>query len=314
MQPLRESNSLVGNSRAIRELLDAQGYAFFRDVLDMSVVRHVYRGVVAWLAGHGVVDVVDGAPRYAGADVPSIVGNYPSRLEETELVEWFALHPEARRLYAEVLGEPGYVLQNVEYQCTWPGKPDCWERVHQDGPFMPGLEFVVFWVPLMEISEEMGGLAIVPTPQTTGSLHPPAGADALSPFIPVETFSVDAWHRADYRPGDVLVFAPMTPHCGMPNTSDRVRLSIDVRVQPLSAKRPVAGVLVDADPDLVVIAADSGEEVTLVLTEDTAVWSASYTDGRLDPKSVIGRRVLATEQDGRALVVRTPWGHIPWMQ
>ncbi len=314
MQQLRESNSVIGNPLAIRERLDDEGYAFFRDVLDVSVVRHVYRGVVAWLAAHGVVEVVDEAPRYTGADVPEIVGAYPPRLEETQLVEWFALHPEARRLYAEVLGEPGYVLQNVEYQYTWPGKPDCWARVHQDGPFMPGLEFVVFWVPLMEISEEMGGLAIVPTPQTTGSFHPPVGATAPSPFIPVETFPADAWHRADYRPGDVLVFAPMTPHCGMPNTADCLRLSIDVRVQPSSAKRPVAGVVVDAHPAAVVIVADSGEEVTLALTEDSSVWSASYTDGRMDPKSVVGHRVLATEQDGRALVVRTPWGHIPWMQ
>lgn len=51
----------------------------------------------------------------------------------------------------------------------------------------------------------------------------------------------DAWHTADYRAGDVLVFHSHMVHRALPNlTPDRLRLSVDYRYQarsqPISAK------------------------------------------------------------------------------
>jgi ectoine hydroxylase-related dioxygenase (phytanoyl-CoA dioxygenase family) len=185
---------------------------------------------------------------------------------------------------------------------------------HQDGPFGTGLDFVVFWIPLMELSEAVGGLAIVPSPRTLGSLLPDLEKDSASRFIAPDAFPDDAWCRADYRPGDVLIFGPYTPHCGMPNTGDRLRLSIDFRVQPASADRLMTGVVIAAEPDGFVIAADSGHEDWLAVDEHTALRLPGYVFGNIDVRQFVGKRVIATTRDGRALVIRNTWGYVPWDQ
>jgi hypothetical protein len=45
------------------------------------------------------------------------------------------------------------------------------------------------------------------------------------------------WLTTDYHPGDVLIFHNLTLHWALPNTSDRVRLSIDTRAQPATTPR-----------------------------------------------------------------------------
>jgi hypothetical protein len=45
------------------------------------------------------------------------------------------------------------------------------------------------------------------------------------------------WLTTDYHPGDVLFFHNLTLHWALPNTSDRVRLSIDTRAQPATTPR-----------------------------------------------------------------------------
>jgi hypothetical protein len=306
VKQLQVSNELLGDARQLRKLLDTEGYVFFRDVIDHKLVQHVKHGVMAWFASEGLVEVVDDEPIWTGADVGAI-GLYPDGLVDTNLCEWFALQPSVRAFYEQVFGEPAHVLPMGEYQFPWPGKPDTWSIVHQDGPYNPGLDFFVVWVPLMSIDEPLGGLAIVPTPQSRGSLQtsPEPNAHHL-PFIPRDTFPEEAWHRIDYQPGDVLIFGAWTPHCGMPNTTDLIRLSIDIRVQPTSSPRPILGVVIVDEPDRVVIGTDGGEELPLAVDGHT---SMPYIE-----RNLLGRRVLATADAGRALLIRNQRGHLPWDQ
>jgi hypothetical protein len=307
MKELRTSNELLGRPGASHEVLDAEGYVFFRNVIDHELVEYVKRGVMAWFRANGYIEVVDNEPVWTGVDLAPL-GEYPPGLYATCLWEWFARRPEIHRLYRGVFGEPARVLPMGEYQFLWPGRPDVWTRVHQDGPYNPLVDFVVMWVPLMSIDEDLGGLALVPTPQSCGSLHPPVPegwASSLIPFIPSEAVDDDAWHRIDYEPGDVLFFAPYTPHCGMPNSSDRVRLSIDIRVQPASSAAPISGVVTDVPSGRVVIADDSGEVFDLELDRSTAM-------PLMDAGDLLGRRVLATARAGHATLIRNHRGYVPW--
>lgn len=313
MHEFAVSNDCLDDPAAIRGVLDREGYIFFRNVIDRDALLHVKQGMMAWFQARGLTTVIDGEPIITGADVAS-VGDYNPALISTGLWEWFSLRPETRTFYRRVYGEDGIVLPVGSYQYTWPGRADCWDRIHQDGPFNTGIDFLTFWFPLMDIDEDTGGLALVPSPATTGSLHPHLEAGPISPYIPQETFDSSSWHRIDYHVGDALLFAPSTPHCGMPNSSDRLRLSIDIRVQPASARRPILGVVVDANPEHIVIAADSGDLVSLAVDDETALRLPTYVAGRRDPKEFLGVRVIATEHQGRALMVRNPWGSLPWDQ
>jgi hypothetical protein len=311
VKELRASNELLGNPPALREAIEVEGYVLLRDVLDVDLINHVKHGVMAWFEAQQVIKFVDDEPLYTGADA-SQLGENPPQLYDTKLWEWLALRPESRLFFQQVFGDRGRILPIGQYQFPWPGKPGVSSRIHQDGPFTPGLDFFTFWVPLMVIDEQVGGLAIVPTAYSRGSLHIGLHQNPTSVYLPPETFGAQDWHRADYCPGDVLIFGPFTPHCSIPNESDRLRLSVDIRVQSVSAKPPITGVVIAADPPCVVIAADTGEDIVLSVDDQTSLRLPTHFVGRLDPRRLVGHRVLATEEDGRALVIRNPFGHVPW--
>jgi hypothetical protein len=307
MKTLEARNDLFGDGAATRATIADDGYILFKGVIDADLIDHAKHGVMAWLESQGVVTVVGDEPVWTGTDA-SAIGEYPPGLYATGILEWLLLRPEASAVLERALGEPVRILPMGEYQYTWPGKPNCWVRAHQDGPYTAGLDFYVIWIPLMAIDETLGGLALVPTPQACGSLHPdadPGSTSTLLPFIPPETFSADEWCRADYEPGDLLIFGPWTPHCGMPNSSDRLRLSLDTRVQPRSFTPPITGVVIAEEAGRVTIADDHGVDRTVFVDGETSV-------PLLSRSGLLGRRVLATaDVQGRALLVRNQRGFIP---
>jgi hypothetical protein len=306
MKELRARNDVLGDPAAVRAAIADCGYVFRRDVIDLEVLRHAKRGVMAWLSSQGAIEVRDDEPYWTGADVGQL-GAYPQGLIETGMCEWLFLRHEVRQVFERIFGEPARVLPMGQYQFSWPGKPECWSQIHQDGRYTEGVEYVIGWIPLMDIDEALGGVAIVPRAQSDGSLHPDADftTSNLLPFISMEALDPDAWHRADYRPGDLLLFGRWTPHCGMPNHSDRIRLSVDNRIQPRSALRPLTGIVTAEPPGRIVIVGDDGREHDLSFDEQTYV-------SRLPRSGLIGRRVLATTENGHALLVRYQHGFVPW--
>ena len=93
--------------------------------------------------------------------------------------------------------------------------------VHQDGRRLGGIDkFVTAWVPFVEIDEECGGLGLFPSLGHSGEVpEGPNGIDVGS-ADPLPVYM---------SPGDVLIFHRWMPHKSMPNTSSRVRYSMDMR-------------------------------------------------------------------------------------
>ena len=168
---------------------------------------------------------------------------------------------------------------------------------HQDGYFNKGIDFRICWVPLMKIPAEVGGLAIAPRHHTNGFLH-----DDESRKIDPALVTDESWRRADYEPGDVLVFHNLTPHAPLANGSDLIRLSIDVRVLPASAAQPVIGTIESLNDSALKIFGDDGASVALSVDEDTYFRGI----GSAVERARVGQRVIvATDDTGnRAIVVR----------
>jgi hypothetical protein len=96
----------------------------------------------------------------------------------------------------------------------------------------------------MDIDQEVGGLAIAPGIHRQGLLDH-VEADGVFSYIfrgrkqmgiPLESVP-QPWLTADYHAGDLLVFHNLMVHWALPNRSDRIRLSIDNRCQPVNAPR-----------------------------------------------------------------------------
>jgi hypothetical protein len=130
-------------------------------------------------------------------------------------------------------------------------------------------------------------------------------------FIPPDMVPADAWHRGDYDAGDVLVFGGFTPHCGLPNDSDRLRLSIDIRVQPWSSERPLMGVVVDAGDEHITLVADGRGVMRLRVDGGTMLRHKGYSGVRPRTGAFVGQRVLVSAEGDRAVLVRNPWGYVP---
>jgi ectoine hydroxylase-related dioxygenase (phytanoyl-CoA dioxygenase family) len=116
---------------------------------------------------------------------------------------------------------------------------------HQDYFFIRANDrFRTLWMPLMEIDEKVGGLVIAPGSHKGGMREHIERDDSFSYVLKgrkQKGVSLDEiappWLTTDYKPGDVLIFHNLSLHWALPNTSDRVRLSIDTRAQPATTPR-----------------------------------------------------------------------------
>lgn len=318
MKQLRTSNDLLTDPSALRSRFAEDGYLHLRNVVSLDVVAHAKRSVMAWFEARDAIRVADGEPLWEGADISSLYANPAGDgstkspgLPTTRAWESLATHPSMKALYELVLGEPGVVLPIGDYQFTWPGKPGTWDFIHQDGPYWPGLELFTCWIPLMNIDEKLGGIALVPGMHRDGSMLPDLASGAKDArSIPNDRIPLESFARTDYAPGDLVIFHRFLPHSGLPNEHDRLRLSIDFRIRRRSAKSPVLGVLVAGDDGTCTISADDGTRQTFEVSDSTLFIGPSFAIG-YDSRALLGERVLVTEIEGTALVIRQPFGYVP---
>ena len=88
----------------------------------------------------------------------------------------------------------------------------------------------------MEIDAALGGLAVAPGSHRLGLLRSAGAAPSSGAGMTAAGYGLDpatlSWVSADFGPGSTVVFHCRTAHRGLPNHSDRIRLSCDYRYQP----------------------------------------------------------------------------------
>src|SRR3546814_6227825 len=73
--------------------------------------------------------------------------------------------PAVDAFFTKLLGSPPFWLEITEYRITPPGASlpeDPFFGRHQDAFYNMGMECFTCWIPLMEIDERIGGLAVIP--------------------------------------------------------------------------------------------------------------------------------------------------------
>src|SRR5262249_23213952 len=69
----------------------------------------------------------------------------------------------------------------------------------------------------------------------------------------------------------LLVFDFYTPHATLPNPSDQIRISLDLRAIAASSAIPVIGSVEDVNGTDVSVRTDDGDLVTIHITDDTYI-------------------------------------------
>ena len=312
MLELQDSNAFLGDRAVLNQILQDQGYLFFRGVLDWDALCEMRKHFNEVLEQWDLVKPNEAEPVWNGGSLDSIGdGLNKSRipqLREKQVWETFVKHPKINAFFESILGSPlEWITASDFYRLVPPTQnipEDPYQGRHQDGLGLQGLDFVICWIPLNTIDADVGGLAMA-----TGSY---SGALYHDRWFDPELVKADGWARADYHPGDLLMFLPTMMHSGLPNRSDRFRLSLDIRVLRPESPRPIYGKVVEIDNRQVTIQDQNGETGTyryrpsshlrgMKADSDIPILvSADDVASYLPP----GSEVLATSDDGDILVLR----------
>ena len=236
--PLRETSLDSSSVSELDALYEEDGYLFFRNALDPDLTRIAGRELISELKREGVVKEDGEGPTSTGASLDQI--------DEDRL---YALSAYRRLLDAQsvsdflekVFRKRVFIFRSVNIRYALPHDDVHVSPPHQDRFFVgPNDDFRTAWIPLISIPDSVGGLALA-RGSHRGEVreHVPVGAESYvfkgRKQLGIPNTSIGyRWLSTRYEPGDVLIFHNRMIHAALPNRSDVVRLSLDVRVQPAS--------------------------------------------------------------------------------
>jgi hypothetical protein len=236
------SNQHIGDSRVLKLLFEREGYLFFRGLLDLTEVENVKQAFVGVLQKQGAVK--------AGSHEPEWTGLVLDQIDDNPLYEQRAFNDMSKYLndlgiFERIFDGPVFQYANTDIRFALPNDERHLTPPHQDHFFIRQTDqFRTVWIPLIDINQDAGGLAIAKRSHLGGLLDHIEHETAYSYIfrgrkqrgVPLNTVR-GPWLTTNYAPGDLLLFHSMMVHRALPNRSNRIRLSLDARFQPTSAPR-----------------------------------------------------------------------------
>ena len=238
---LREANEYLDDFAKLDALLNDEGYLFFRGVLDRAEVLRVKQDMTRILQEQGIAKAGESEPMWTGKDLDALKDD-----DLYALASYGALCESSAKKVADVVfGGPAFMFKGPTLRYSLPSDAAHVTPAHQDYFFIRANdEFRTFWMPLMDIDQQVGGLVLAAGSHKDGLREHVERDDVFSYVlkgrkqkgVALEEIA-PPWLTTEYHPGDVLIFHSLTLHWALPNTSDRVRLSIDTPAQPASTPR-----------------------------------------------------------------------------
>lgn len=244
---LTDSSDIRHDVRALRERFDQDGYLYLPRLIDPKKVLGARERVLAYMAAKDALvpsaPIIEGVMPKGGRSVNMLGANPATRapevlraLEASELFEFFNEFYEEDSItfdfkWLRAVGNEQFTGSHLDVVYMGRGS----SRVN------------TVWIPLGEIPVEHGTLAICEGShrlesfarlrETYGRMDVDRdnveGWFSDDPEEIIERFG-GRWLTTDFSPGDVLTFGLYTMHASTTNTTNRFRLSCDVRFQPAS--------------------------------------------------------------------------------
>jgi ectoine hydroxylase-related dioxygenase (phytanoyl-CoA dioxygenase family) len=265
--------------------MESKGYVLIRELIPHDDIETVLSDVAHILAAAGWLNVQAEPSQRIAADGVSFGDPDPvfKRVyqEVFNLESFHALphHPALQRTMKKLVGNRILVHPKPIGRLIFPKCERLVVRAHQDYEFMKGdPEFYTTWIPLHDCTPSEGPLAILEGSHRLG-IQQHLRDNLHVPEIPVDTTMGKGWVSGQVNAGDVLIFHGLTIHAATPNSSDRMRLSLDYRFQ--DAKRLV-------HPANLVFAGDSNKS-----------WEKTYQRWQSDQFKYYWRRLPLTLKPSR---------------
>lgn len=242
---LRDSALLLNDPLALRQRLAQDGYLLIRGLIERQRVLDARRCILAFMAEHEGLEPgsrpLDGVMGQYGRSV-GMMGR--KGITHDPVVRGVLEAPELFEFYSRLHGEP---VLTFDYKWLRAVGHEEFTGSHYDVVYMGrgSGRLLTCWIPLGDIPIEQGVLAICEGShrlpgfeklrQTYGRMDVDrdriGGWFSNDPQEILERFG-GRWLTSGFQAGDILTFGMFTMHASTTNTTDRWRLSCDVRFQP----------------------------------------------------------------------------------
>ena len=241
---LRDSTGALHDVDELRRRIAADGYLLIRGLIDRDAVLEARRVVLEHLREQDAL--VGGTPLMEGvmprAGRSAGVGRTAHRPEVLRVLEGPELESFYRRLYGEQPATFGFKWLRAVGNEKFTGS-------HMDVVYMcrGSARVNTVWIPFGDIPIAQGTLAVCEASHRLDSfarMRETYGRTDVDRDRTEGWFSEDPeeisgrfggrWLTADVRAGDVVTFGLYTLHGSTTNTTNRFRISCDVRFQPAS--------------------------------------------------------------------------------
>ncbi len=306
--PLTDSTPLIGDGAALRERWEKDGVLFVRGVMDPRLIAWAHEKYREALIAEELIDPDSEEPIWTGKQPKT---RRPCDALGTSVWHEIVKQPLLNAILRDIFrGEPVWI-PIAAHRSALPTGPiardeDIFAGRHQDGFFNEGMQFAICWMPIRDVAMDSGSFAVAPGTHRQGVLHV---EDRDGYPIPAGVIPDEAWRSADFKVGDVLIFDYLTAHATLPNPSNQIRMSLDVRAIPDWAPQPVIGTVDRVDGLAVTIDTDEGDKVRVQVNDATFIRDMNprprVPTSELTRIAYPGARVMAmAHQDGRATVLR----------
>jgi hypothetical protein len=253
MHPFLDSTDLIHDGPALAARMRRDGYLFLRGLLPQAPVRDLQRQIgeiareAGWLRRDVPVEQAIADP--AGFCVDPDPAYLATLRRINRLEDYHALkhHQALTGLFERMLGGPVFPHPRVLMRNIFPARDEYTTKAHQDFPNVQGTtEVFTAWLPLIDCPMEVGPLQVAAGTHggTVYDFDIGAGAGGIEIVDPFD----GRWASGPFAVGDVLIFHSLAVHKGVPNRSDRLRMSMDVRYQRVSEPFNVDNTNADGQP------------------------------------------------------------------
>ena len=308
VQRLTDSTDLIGNPQALRQRYEDDGVLYLRGVMDPDLMHWAEGKYRAALSDQGLIDPAQERPVWTGKEKERW---RPCDVLGTSVWHKVVEQPLLNEILRDVFDADPVWIPIAAHRSALPTGPlkegeDIFAGRHQDGFYNEGMLFTICWMPVRDVSMDAGTFAVAPGTHKRGILHDP---DTPRNAIPADTIAPEDWRSADFRVGDVLIFNYMTAHAALPNPSNEIRMSLDVRAIPAWAPQPVVGAVESVEDRAVTIRTEADELVTVHVDDETLIRDMNpwprIPPSELQKIAYPGAHVMAmTRTDGSVSVLR----------
>jgi hypothetical protein len=267
---LEDSSDLIGNPEALRQRYLDDGVLYMRGVIDPALITWAQGKYRDALIDQGLLDASSDAPVWTGKKTDAW---RPCDVLGTSVWHEVVKTPLLNEIMYAIFDADPVWIPIAAHRSALPTGPlaegaDIFAGRHQDGFYNEGMLFTICWMPVRDVKTENGSFAVAPGTHKRGSLH-----DTSLPKNAIPRYAIpdEAWRSADFKVGDVLIFNYLTAHTALPNPSNEIRMSLDVRAIPSWAPQPVIGAVETVEDGDVKIRTDTGDLQTVTVDDNTLI-------------------------------------------